>query len=209
MPISPEHYPPPVMSPQQLGQAYDRIAPWWWRQMRDSRIGFPFLYRALDLCKGRGRALDAGCGAGRMLPALCEAGFASVTGIDVSREMLELARENCAQAELVLCDTCEFHPLEGYDFIVAWDSTFHLPLALQRAGHEGLCALLKPGGVVLFTAGGICGEAGGVMEGIRFYHSSLAQEEYLRILHGAGCRCLLLERDQYPQEHVVIMGIRE
>lgn len=197
------------MSPQQAGQAYDRIAPWWQRHMCDNRIGFPYLARALDLCKGRGRALDAGCGAGRMLPALYEAGFASVTGIDVSREMLELARESCAQAELVLGDICEFRPQEGYDFIVAWDSTFHLPLALQRAGHEGLCALLKPGGVLLLTAGGIHGEAGGVMEGIRFYHSSLAEEEYLRILHEAGCRCLLLERDQYPQEHVVIIGIKE
>lgn len=46
------------------------------------------------------------------------------------------------------------------------------------------------------------------MCGQNFYYSSLAEEEYLRILKDMGCTCVLLERDQYPEEHVVFIGTK-
>jgi hypothetical protein len=61
---------------------------------------------------------------------------------------------------------------------------------------------------VLFTAGGIDGEVTGAMGGQTFYYSSLDVEEYLHVLKARGCRCVLLERDQYPEEHVVLIGVR-
>ena len=46
------------------------------------------------------------------------------------------------------------------------------------------------------------------MRGETFYYSSLHAEEYLQILKGRGCRCVLLEMDHYPEEHVVLIGVR-
>jgi len=62
--------------------------------------------------------------------------------------------------------------------------------------------------VILFTAGGIDGEITGQMQGEAFYYSSLAEEEYLRIMKENGCKCILLHRDQHPYEHVVFIGIK-
>jgi hypothetical protein len=46
------------------------------------------------------------------------------------------------------------------------------------------------------------------MGGETFSSSSLDVEEYLRTLKASGCRCVLLEMDQYPEEHVVLIGVR-
>jgi hypothetical protein len=40
------------------------------------------------------------------------------------------------------------------------------------------------------------------------YYSSLADREYVRLVGDAGCQCLLLERDQYPLHHLVIIAIK-
>jgi len=53
--------------------------------------------------------LDLGCGAGRHLLAFCEAGFRDLVGLDLSRELLNIARERIAEAgcsvrDLHCCD---------------------------------------------------------------------------------------------------------
>jgi len=53
--------------------------------------------------------LDLGCGAGRHLLAFCEAGFRDLVGLDLSQELLDVARERIAEAgcsvrELHCCD---------------------------------------------------------------------------------------------------------
>jgi hypothetical protein len=71
-----------------------------------------------------------------------------------------------------------------------------------------LCGALAKGGVILFTAGGVDGEITGRMCGQNFYYSSLSEEEYLRIMKDTGCKLILLERDQYPEDHVVFIGVK-
>ena len=62
--------------------------------------------------------LELGCGTGRLLRALSEAGF-SVTGVDTSQEMLELARQRLEEAgtdrqvDLVCADMRHLEGLEG------------------------------------------------------------------------------------------------
>ena len=40
------------------------------------------------------------------------------------------------------------------------------------------------------------------------YLESLAEEEYLRAMKENGCKCILMERDQHPEEHVVFIGAK-
>jgi SAM-dependent methyltransferase len=195
------------MKPTETGRLYDNIAPWWDAQEDASATGLRFVHRAIGLAVRRGKALDVGCGSGgRIINALSDAGF-QVIGLDVSAAMLELARRRHPNSSFIHADICVWRPAEKYDAIVAWDSVFHAPYAAQRPVIEKLCGALAPGGVLLFTAGGVDGEITGEMCGQTFYYSSLAAEEYWRILTDQRCTCILFEHDQYPETHLVVIGI--
>jgi SAM-dependent methyltransferase len=68
--------------------------------------------------------LDVGCGSGRYITALAEAGVRRIVGIDLSIEMLELARRQTsqlsgAQIEFIHGDFSEWSSVEQFDLIVA------------------------------------------------------------------------------------------
>jgi SAM-dependent methyltransferase len=195
------------VEPAQTGRLYDAIATWWDEQQATSTSGLVYLRRAAQLSANRRRALDVGCGSGRLTATLTGAGY-QVVGVDVSPGMLALARGRSPGSHFIQADICTWAPPEQYDLVVAWDSIFHVPHAEQREVLGKLCNALAPGGAVLFTAGGIDGEVTGPMRGQTFYYSSLDVEEYLQVLKARGCRCVLLEMDQYPEEHVVLIGVR-
>lgn len=196
------------MKPTDTGRLYDRIASWWDSREGQSTAGVRFVHAAIELCASRGDALDAGCGSGgRMIDALTGAGF-RVTGIDVSEAMLGYARRRHPRSRFIAADICEWRPDGRYDLVVAWDSIFHAPRAEQRRVVAKLCDALAAGGVLLFTAGGREGEITGRMRGEEFYYSSLADEEYLRTINERGCKCVLMERDQHPEDHVVFIAVK-
>lgn len=76
--------------------------------------------RALLPPPGGRRVLDAGCGGGRTSAWLVEQG-AEVVGIDVSRELLRLARERLPAATFLEADLAEPLPFEdgAFDLVVA------------------------------------------------------------------------------------------
>lgn len=197
-----------IMKPTDLGKAYDKIASWWSDELQKSSRGIMYINRAIGLCAERKTALDVGCGTGgRIVTALLNAGF-DVTGIDVSQAMLRIAKKNHPRCKFVLADICSWEPSGAFDIITAWDSLIHIPHQLQRDVTRKLCASLADRGVILMTVGGTDGEVMGTMQGETFYHSSLNWDEYISVMKAAGCRCILLESDQFPEEHVVIIGMK-
>jgi hypothetical protein len=46
------------------------------------------------------------------------------------------------------------------------------------------------------------------MNGQLLRYASLEDIEYLRILKSQGLRVILVEQDQYPEEHLVIMAVK-
>jgi ubiquinone/menaquinone biosynthesis C-methylase UbiE len=96
-----------------------------------------------------GRALDAGCGTGRVTARLAAAGH-DVVGIDQSSDMLDLARDKAAAAELRV-GRLEALPVE--------DGSFDLVtccLALDHCAQLGppiaeLARAARPGGRVIIT----------------------------------------------------------
>ena len=196
------------MKPTETGNLYNRISSWWDDRQGQSMAGLHFVRKALTLSANRGNALDVGCGSGgRVVSALLDAGFRA-TGIDVSEAMLEFARKRHPDSRFIHADICEWEPRERYDLIIAWDSIFHVPYCEQRRVVVKLCDALANGGVILFTAGGVDGEITGQMCGQDFYYSSLSEEEYLRAMTENGCKCILMERDQHPEDHVVFIGVK-
>ena len=198
---------PSPPDPETTGERYSRIASRY-AGIRSATLGLDYLDRAMAACGGQGPALDVGCGAGLPLTRrLLDSGF-EVTGIDLSEGMLALAVENVSEARLLLADARNFDEGLRYSLIVAWDSIFHLPLADQRPTMAHLFGLLAPGGVILFTAGGIDDERTGTMFGNDFYYSSLSRETYRRLMAEHGLSVVLEKDDQLPETHVVFVGRR-
>jgi SAM-dependent methyltransferase len=196
------------VKPAETGAHYDRLALWWQQHNSDSAYGLAALERAIRLTAVRSTALDVGCGnTGRFIDKMIEHGF-TPEGLDISAEMIALARQRHPAVAFYTHDICTFQFPRKYDLISAWDSTFHLPLAEQEPVLNKMCGVLNPGGVLLFTCGGGSepGEITGTMQGEEFGYSTLGVSEFLRILRQAGCACMHVEYDQYPENHVYIIG---
>ena len=82
-----------MVSLTKTGRRYDALAAVWDQNVLDSSYGVAYIRRAIQACAQRRRALDIDCGTGgRLMNELLGAGF-TVTGIDVSAGMLEIARK--------------------------------------------------------------------------------------------------------------------
>lgn len=196
------------MKPSVLGAKYDKIAHWWQQQHHESQYGVPQVKRALQFCEKGGNALDVGCGAGGRIIRLMQQHELAVTGIDVSVEMIKLAIENHPEERFLVDDICSFVSDEKFNFIVAWDSIFHLPLEQQEPVVTRLCRLLKPGGVLVYTFGDAEGEHQDTWHGETFHYSSIGISGNLALLALHGVVCKHLELDQWPpHNHVFVIGV--
>jgi SAM-dependent methyltransferase len=196
------------MKPEETGSHYDRIALSWQQRHVHSTYGIPALERAIRFVENKSSALDIGCGSsGRFIEVMSQHGF-TPTGVDISAEMIALARQRHPDVAFYTADICTWQFPRTYDLISAWDSTFHLPLAEQKPVLKKICEGLNPEGVVLFTCGGTTGheEISGGFEGESFDYSTLGVNEFLRLLIEFGCTCKHLEYDQFPENHVYIIA---
>ncbi|GAA6153651.1 class I SAM-dependent methyltransferase [Pseudoteredinibacter isoporae] len=199
------------MDPQELGRKYDKIAQWWHDRHQDSEYGVTQCERALRYAVDRedfqgGEALDIGCGAGgRLVRALEEKGF-SITGLDVSVEMIKLASAQHPEHNFYHQDICDWQVDKNYDFILAWDSLFCLPYEQQEPVLEKLCSCLSPGGVFVYTLGDGDGWHTDTWLEDEFYYSSIGIEKNIQCLLTQGMAIKHVELDQYPEKHVYIIA---
>ena len=75
------------------------------------------------------RVLDVACGTGVLFPDYLARGVASVTGVDISPEMVKIAREKFTRRNIeVLCADVEELPLERkFDCVVVYNAFPHFP----------------------------------------------------------------------------------
>lgn len=191
-----------------IGQQYDALAAWWDACHASSTYGVAQVTRALDCAKPGGAALDVGCGAGGRFVRLLQSRDFTITGLDASAEMIRLAQGNhpdCyfIQADIAVWDTdCKF------DFILAWDCLFHLPLASQVPVLTKLCGLLASGGTLIHRFGDDVGEHSDTWREQRFHYSSIGMAQTVRVLQDLGLRVRHLELDQYPEKHAYAIAIK-
>jgi 2-polyprenyl-3-methyl-5-hydroxy-6-metoxy-1,4-benzoquinol methylase len=99
------------------------------------------------------RVLDAGCGAGEPITRLLSEKF-KVTGVDISKKQIEIAREMLPYCEFIWQDMSTLtYPDEYFDGIVSYYAIPHIP----REEHKGLLdnfyRMLKPNGIALLCFG--------------------------------------------------------
>ncbi|MEZ4654159.1 MAG: class I SAM-dependent methyltransferase [Candidatus Eisenbacteria bacterium] len=200
-----------TVRPEDVGKSYDQLAERWNAEGFLRENGIAQHERAIAFLQDKEWALDIGCGSsGRLIGLFLRHGF-QVEGVDISTRMVELARQRHPQVTIHHADICRWNFPRRYDLISGWDSIWHVPLEDQAELLAKIIAGLSPGGVLIFTTGGVDGPADKVdaAMGPRMYHSALGIPATLRAIEDAGCVCRHLEYDQYPEPHVYIIAQRK
>jgi SAM-dependent methyltransferase len=195
------------MEPADIARSYDSIAHHW-LEPHLATNGIRQHEHALKFRPRGGLALDVGCGcSGRFLRLLQSHGY-EVEGLDVSSQMLALAKTRNPNATFYHADVCEWMPAKRYDFITAWDSVWHVPMDRSESVLRKLCGALTSGGVFIWTTGGPDGpeEKRDSSMGPPVYYSVLGISKTLQTIADAGCICRHLEYDQLPEKHVFLIA---
>ncbi len=191
------------MKPEEIGKAYNQITELWQSDSFNRNNGIEQHQRALTFVKDKGKALDVGCGCtGRFIDLLLSEGFIP-EGIDISEEMIKLAKQKHPEIIFYMDDICKWQLPYKYDFISAWDSIWHIPLDQQEPVLIKLITGLNKNGLLLFSCGGTDekGEHKDDTMGPEVYYSSLGINGFLELFIRLGSICRHLEYDQYPELH--------
>ncbi len=187
---------------------YDKLAGHWAGDDFNIENGIAQHRVALRFLDRRGAAMDLGCGSsGRIIGLMAGEGFRSVEGLDFSGEMVRLARKKSPGVEIHHADVCDWNFSRDYDFISGWDGIWHVPLGKQEALLEKICGALAPGGVFIFTTGGLDepGEVTNPFLDVPLYHAALGIPKTLEVVARSGCVVRHMEYDQYPEPHVYLV----
>ena len=140
------------MDKQSVIEFFDRLAPQWDEEMirSDEIIGIILDNAGVEEGKD---ILDVACGTGVLIPDYLERNAASVTAIDISPKMAELAKKKFPQekVEIVCGDVEETAFDRQFDCIVVYNAFPHFPNPERLIAR--LTTLLKPGGIVTVAHG--------------------------------------------------------
>lgn len=192
-----------------ISSAYDHLAERWLDDQFNQANGVEQHRRALAFLAdaGEGWALNVGCGCNTRLNPLMRARHLQIEGIDISERMVALAKAADPTVIVHHADAVTWQSKRQYRFISAWDSIWHVQLAQQRALLHKLMGALEPGGVFIFSNGGLDAPAEHVDSamGPRVYYATLGIPGLLALIGETGCICRHLEFDQYPEKHLCII----
>lgn len=137
------------MNKQEVARFFDALAPSWDGDMIRSDEIIARILDGAEVAAGD-QVLDVACGTGVLFPDYLKRDVGSLTGIDLSPEMVKIAAEKFPQVK-VLCGDAEEAPLGMYDRIMVYNAFPHFPdpenLICVLSGH------LKPGGTLTVAHG--------------------------------------------------------
>ena len=138
------------MNKQDVISFFDRLAPQWDADMirHDDIIG-----TILDLGNVTSGmdVLDVACGTGVLFPDYLARNVGSVTGIDISSEMVKIAQGKFPQVQVICADVEEAEFDRKFDCIMVYNAFPHFPDPVRLI--KVLSDLLKPGGTLTVAHG--------------------------------------------------------
>lgn len=169
-----------------------------------------YLDKVISLLSDCGSVLDLGCGGGEPIARyFIEKGF-KLTGVDYSRNMLEICKERFPNHQWVFDDMRNLKLEGSYDALISWGAFFHLTIEQQRNTLPKLCNLLKPNGLLLLTVGHDEGEVTGTVANQTVYHASLSKKEYEQIVEDNNLEILEFNlQDSECHGFSVLLGKRK
>ncbi len=114
----------------------------------NDKIDWPAVKTLIGNVKGK-KVLDVGCGSGIYSRVLQKEG-AIVSGIDISRALLKIARKECPNIEFRLADASKI-PYKNSTFDIAYGSLMMHYIKDWHKPLKEICRVLKPGGKFIFS----------------------------------------------------------
>ena len=129
-----------------MGEIYHRL--------RDNQKFIPQLEQLSELLPSSGHVLDAGCGVGKPTSEfLTKRGF-NVTGVDISKKMIDLAKVNVPDARFYQRNilTLDF-PDSTFDGVVCVYTLWHIPRMNHPTIIRNFHRMLKDDGILVLNTG--------------------------------------------------------
>ena len=141
-----------MIETKEVIEFFDRLAPNWDAELiRNDEIISTILDNAA--VSENKVILDVACGTGVLIPDYLKRKVASVTGIDISPKMTQIAKAKFPQPEVtILCgdvETVDFG--KQFDCVVVYNAFPHFPDPERLI--QTLCGLLNPGGTLTVAHG--------------------------------------------------------
>ena len=131
------------MEKKEIAAFFDHCAPWWDADMIRNEV---IITTILDNAGIRGDmdVLDVACGTGVLFPDYLKRGVSSLTGIDISSEMVKIATAKFPEATVICGDVEETQFDKTFDAIMVYNAFPHFPDPENLI--RVLAGLVKPGG---------------------------------------------------------------
>jgi SAM-dependent methyltransferase len=172
-----------------VAEGYDQIADLYHStRLAKKEINYRYFDELFHFFPDAGKLLDLGCGGGQPLTAyFADKGF-EVTGVDISREMIEIARRQIPQGKFLVGDMVEGgFDNEEFDAIVSGFAIIHIPQERQEKLFQKIYDWLKQDGTAyLVLAHRETTDWIEEWHGVKMYWSHFDSEKYKEIIDKTG-----------------------
>ncbi len=168
-------------------KGYDKVAPYF-KMFRNLFHNEQELKYLVELLPENAQVLDVGCGMGIPVARyLVQQGY-SVTGVDISEKMLELAKQNVPEADFHLYDMNDLDfPDTSFNGITAIYSLFHVPKEKHFKIFQNFHRMLRTKGILFFCVGPEGGDDVSVfLDKAEMFWSNYPPEKTLSLIKSAG-----------------------
>lgn len=176
---------------------------------RDIFKNTQYLAKLNDLLKPHSSILDIGCGAGKPIDSYFIEKGHTVIGIDISENMIKLAKQNVPQADYEVKDMTQLSESEYHvDAVVSFYAIFHTSRETHSHLLKKINSFLQIGGLILITMGSSEWEGKEVdFHGVEMFWSHYGSKKNRSLVEQAGFQIMLDEIDTTGNEkHQVILA---
>ena len=183
------------MEKKDIAAFFDNCAPWWDADMIRHEDIISTILDNGGIREGI-HVLDVACGTGVLFPDYLSRGVASVTGIDLSPEMVKIARGKFPELTVICGDVEDVQFDQKFDAVMVYNAFPHFPDPAHLV--KVLADLVKPGGK-LSVAHGMSRAA------LTSHHSGRASKVSIDLIHEQDLAALF---DPYFDVDVIISNDR-
>lgn len=168
-----------------------------------------YLDSLADKLPTKAKILDIGCGSGVPIDKYLQSKNFEITGVDISEEMIRLAKENFPSGNYLVGDMEKIDfPASSFDAIVSFYAIFHTPRERHLKLLKKIRTLLVNSGYLLITMG--ASEWEGTendFHGSKMYWSHYGREKNIQLVKKAGFEIIYETIDTSGDEkHLIIFA---
>ena len=166
-----------------MGEAYHRT--------RDNEKFNSELEKFAALLPSSGDVLDAGCGVGTPVSKFLAKRRFTVTGVDISKKLIDLAKQNVPEASFYQKNilTLDF-PNDSFDGIICVYTLWHIPRTDHSSIINNFNRMLKDGGILVLNTGIFESDGMSKFFGEPMLWSNNSPQETLAFVKGSGLEIL-------------------